>query len=250
MFGRKKPPARPPVNMPKQGTPLTGNQRAAAAKVPKSVPMGIGLAKAAGVKPGTTVNAPAYTGGSLFGRKSRLAPKPGTPLTGEKLEMQKKLAAESKPSPVPTLLKEEQRARQEKLANANAANNRQSPLSVNPLIKPASMSQLRAGANAIRGLPQGSKQTSTRIKPASMSQLRAGANAIRGLPQGSKQTSTRPGMSVTDAIKRASSSFNASNAPKKVASSIFKKAAGGKVSSASSRGDGCAVKGKTKGKMV
>jgi len=221
MFGRKKPPARPPVNMPKQGTPLTGNQRAAAAKVPKSVPMGIGLAKAAGVKPGTTVNAPAYTGGSLFGRKSRLAPKPGTPLTGEKLEMQKKLAAESKPSPVPTLLKEEQRARQEKLANANAANNRQSPLSVNPLIKPASMSQLRAGANA-----------------------------IRGLPQGSKQTSTRPGMSVTDAIKRASSSFNASNAPKKVASSIFKKAAGGKVSSASSRGDGCAVKGKTKGKMV
>jgi hypothetical protein len=139
MFGRKKPPARPPVNMPKQGTPLTGNQRAA----------------------------------------------------------------------------------QEKLANANAANNRQSPLSVNPLIKPASMSQLRAGANA-----------------------------IRGLPQGSKQTSTRPGMSVTDAIKRASSSFNASNAPKKVASSIFKKAAGGKVSSASSRGDGCVVKGKTKGRMV
>jgi hypothetical protein len=209
MFGRKKPPARPPVNMPKQGTPLTGNQR----------------------------------------------------------------------------------ARQEKLANANAANNRQSPLSVNPLIKPASMSQLRAGANA-----------------------------IRGLPQGSKQTSTRPGMSVTDAIKRASSSFNASNAPKKVASSIFNRRgaptptpvnknqasmsqlqaganairglqqgsqqsptsiaqqnplagknikdirsmgtafgfpgkkpgmkAGGKVSSASSRGDGCAVKGKTKGKMV
>ena len=87
---------------------------------------------------------------------------------------------------------------------------------------------------------------------ASMSQLQAGANAIRGLQQGSPQQSSGSG-----------SIFNRRGAPTPTPPSMASKISGlglkrpgigmkkgGKVSSASSRGDGCAVKGKTKGKMV
>jgi hypothetical protein len=115
-----------------------------------------------------------------------------------------------------TPLKEEQRAGQEKLANANAANKRQFPLSVNSLGKPASVSQLQAGANAIRGLPQGSQQSPTSI--AQQNPL-AGKNIknIRSMGTAFGFPGKKPGMK-----------------------------AGGKVSSASSRGDGCAIRGKTR----
>ena len=47
----------------------------------------------------------------------------------------------------------------------------------------------------------------------------------------------------------ATSSSGSSGAPSEL-DSMFKKAKGGKVSSASSRADGCATKGKTKGRFV
>jgi hypothetical protein len=67
----------------------------------------------------------------------------------------------------------------------------------------------------------------------SMPQLQAAANAMRGLPLGSKQTPTPPSMAS-----------QISGLGLKRPGIGMKK--GGKVSSASSRGDGCAIRGKTR----
>jgi hypothetical protein len=82
----------------------------------------------------------------------------------------------------------------------------------------------------------------------SMPQLQAAANAMRGLQLGSKQTPTPPSMASQISglgLKRPGIGMKKGGEVK-----AKKMASGGKVSSASSRGDGCAIKGKTKGKMV
>jgi hypothetical protein len=143
----------------------------------------------------------------------------------------------SAPTSAPTLLKEEQRAGQEKLANAAAA--RMNSTGVVP--KPASMSQLRAGANAIRGFPQGPKQSPTSI--AQQNPL-AGKNIkdIRSMGTDLGFPGKKPA-TINTSRMLTGNPVNKTVRP-------FSMKTGGKVSSASSRGDGCAIKGKTKGRMV
>jgi hypothetical protein len=143
----------------------------------------------------------------------------------------------SAPTSAPTLLKEEQRAGQEKLANAAAA--RMNSTGVVP--KPASMSQLQAGANAMRGLPQGPKQSPTSI--AQQNPL-AGKNIkdIRSMGTDLGFPGKKPA-TINTSRMLTGNPVNKTVRP-------FSMKTGGKVSSASSRGDGCAVKGKTKGRMV
>jgi len=63
-----------------------------------------------------------------------------------------------------------------------------------------------------------------------------------------KESSFKEG---TSSFKETPSTFKKGTSSFKEGTSSFKKmASGGKVSSASSRADGCAVKGKTKGRMV
>jgi len=129
----------------------------------------------------------------------------------------KKVAAKA-PAPAPTPVRSGFSSIRAGEARSMANRNQPAPTPVNK--NQASMSQLRAGANAIRGLQQGSQQSPTSI--AQQNPL-AGKNIknIRSMGTALGFLGKKPGMK-----------------------------AGGKVSSASSRGDGCAVKGKTKGKMV
>jgi|APGre2960657373_1045057.scaffolds.fasta_scaffold157770_1 hypothetical protein len=56
---------------------------------------------------------------------------------------------------------------------------------------------------------------------------------------------------MDDVMKDSTAEFDAANPmPEMMKSPIVKKAKGGNVSSASRRADGCATKGKTKGRMI
>ena len=56
---------------------------------------------------------------------------------------------------------------------------------------------------------------------------------------------------MDDVMKDSAAEFDAKNPmPEMMKRPIVKQAKGGKVSSASSRGDGCAQRGKTKGRMI
>jgi hypothetical protein len=149
-----------------------------------------------------------------LGRAGQTNPKPGTPL------------------------KEEQRAGQEKLANAAAASARMNSTGVDQ--RSAPMSQLQAGKNAIQGLQQGPKQSPTSI---------AQQNPLAG-----KNIKDIRSMGAAPARPKIPATINTSRMltgnPVTKTVRPFGMKEGGKVSSASSRADGCATKGKTKGKMV
>ena len=61
----------------------------------------------------------------------------------------------------------------------------------------------------------------------------------------------KTGQIMDDVMKDSTAEFDAENPmPNFMKNPIVKKAKGGSVSSASKRADGCAVKGKTKGRMI
>jgi hypothetical protein len=118
--------------------------------------------------------------------------------------------------------------------------------------KPATMPQLQAGANAIRGLPQGLKQIPVNIpKPGTplAGDQRAGqeklanaaAAAARANPaMAAKMNSPKVGVALASKMGGMGGAQGMG----------MKKGGAVKASSASKRADGCATKGKTKGKMV
>jgi hypothetical protein len=108
---------------------------------------------------------------------------------------------------------------------------------------PAGVGLAGMSPSGLRDLVQRSPQSA----PTSQ-QLSLLSNVKQGLPLGSKQTPTPPSMASQVSglgLKRPGIGMKKGGEVK-----AKKMASGGKVSSASSRGDGCAIKGKTKGRMV
>jgi hypothetical protein len=71
------------------------------------------------------------------------------------------------------------------------------------------------------------------------------------MPEAEEKPKAKPKAKPKTEPKKKTSSFEGRTSPFAGKTSVFKKmASGGSVSSASKRADGCAVKGKTKGRMV
>jgi hypothetical protein len=82
---------------------------------------------------------------------------------------------------------------------------------------------------------------------AAMAAREAGAE----MPEAEEKPKAKPKTKPKAEPKKKTSSFEGRTSPFAGKTSVFKKmASGGSVSSASKRADGCAIKGKTRGKMV
>ena len=112
-----------------------------------------------------------------------------------------------------------------------------------------SMTQLQSAANAIRGLRQPATQ---QIMNAQRGQIATQAPAPAGVGLGGRSSSSPmpPQLGLLANATRGLPKMGGMGMKKGGEVKAKKMASGGKVSSASSRGDGCAIKGKTKGRMV
>jgi hypothetical protein len=192
MFGRKKPPVnvpKPPVNVPK---PLGQ----------KTLPSGMTFG---------------------LGRAGQTNPKPGTPLKGDQLSGQQKLAAAAGAASKPPSA--------DMINKVNALNAAQkaglgTQNKLNPLpdkIQPMTENQIgRMLADRVAGNEQ-VQRIGSGLGAQLASRLGGMGRMSMGKPVGVANPNFKPGMKKGGAVK---------------------------ASSASKRGDGCAIKGKTKGRMV